>query len=63
MNVEFNSDGLLGKAYPVERIPGKFPISVLGDSFTSVEAVVQEKKISQEFGERIYLVKSRRELK
>ncbi len=62
MHVEVNSDGLLGKAYPVERIPGKFRIAVLGDSFTSGEAVVPEKNL-QEFGKITYPVKSRRELK
>jgi lysophospholipase L1-like esterase len=46
MHVEVNSDGLLGKAYPIERIPGKFRIAVLGDSFTSGEAVVPEKKFA-----------------
>jgi hypothetical protein len=46
MHVEVNADGLLGKAYPVERISGKFRIAVLGDSFTSGEAVVPEKKFA-----------------
>ena len=44
MHVEVNADGLLGKAYPVKRIPGKFRIAVLGDSFTSAEAAVPDKK-------------------
>ena len=44
MHVEVNADGLLGKAYPVKRIPGKFRIAVLGDSFTSAEAAAQDKK-------------------
>jgi hypothetical protein len=44
MHVEVNSDGLLGKAYPVKRIPGKFRIAVLGDSFTSAEAAAPDKK-------------------
>ena len=44
MHVEVNADGLLGKAYPVKRIPGKFRIAVLGDSFTSAEAAAPDKK-------------------
>jgi len=44
MHVEVNADGLLGKAYPVMRIPGKFRIAVLGDSFTSAEAAAPDKK-------------------
>ena len=44
MHVEVNADGLLGKAYPVKRISGKFRIAVLGDSFTSAEAAVPDKK-------------------
>jgi lysophospholipase L1-like esterase len=46
MHVEVNADGLLGKAYPVKRIPGKFRIAVLGDSFTSAEAAVPDKKFA-----------------
>ena len=44
MYVEVNADGLLGKAYPVKRVPGKLRIAVLGDSFTSGEAVAPDKK-------------------
>jgi hypothetical protein len=44
MYVEVNSDGLLGKAYPVNRVPGKFRIALLGDSFTAGEVVIPEKK-------------------
>ena len=39
MHVEVNADGLLGKAYPINRVPGKYRIALLGDSFTSAEAV------------------------
>ena len=46
MHVEVNSDGLLGKVYPVKRIPGKFRIALLGDSFTSAEAAVPDKKFA-----------------
>ena len=46
MFIKINADGLLGKPYPVRRIPGKLRIAVLGDSFTSGEAVVPEKKFS-----------------
>jgi hypothetical protein len=46
MHVEVNSDGLLGKAYPVKRIPGKFRIALLGDSFTSAEAAAPDKKFA-----------------
>lgn len=46
MHVEVNADGLLGKAYPVKRIPGKLRIAVLGDSFTSAEAVIPAKNFS-----------------
>jgi lysophospholipase L1-like esterase len=46
MHVEVNADGLLGKAYPVKRIPGKFRIAVLGDSFTSAEAAAPDKKFT-----------------
>ena len=46
MHVEVNADGLLGKAYPVNRVPGNFRIALLGDSFTSAEAVSAEKKFA-----------------
>ena len=46
MYVEVNDDGILGKAYPVNRVPGKFRIALLGDSFTSAEAVTPKKKFS-----------------
>ena len=46
MYVEINSDGLLGKAYPVNRVPGKFRIALLGDSFTAGEAIIPEKKFA-----------------
>jgi hypothetical protein len=46
MHVEVNADGLLGKAYPVKRIPGKFRIALLGDSFTSAEAAAPDKKFA-----------------
>ncbi len=34
-----NSDGLLDKEYPLERVPGTFRVAVLGDSFTAGEEV------------------------
>ena len=46
MHIEINADGLLGKAYPVNRTPGKYRIALLGDSFTSGEAVDTESKFS-----------------
>jgi hypothetical protein len=46
MHVEVNADGLLGKVYPVKRIPDKLRIAVLGDSFTSAEAVASGKKFT-----------------
>ena len=46
MHVEVNGDGLLGKPYPKERSNGKFRIALLGDSFTSAEAVKQEEKFA-----------------
>ena len=46
MYIEVNADGLLGKAYPVKRIPGKYRIALLGDSLTSGEAVDPEIKFS-----------------
>jgi len=46
MYIEINSDGLLGKPYPTARTPGKLRVAVLGDSFTSGEAVSPEKKFS-----------------
>ena len=49
MYVEINSDGLLVKAYPVNRVPGKFRIALLGDSFTAGAAIIPEKNL-REFG-------------
>ena len=46
MYIEVNADGLLGKAYPVKRISGKYRIALLGDSLTSGEAVDPEIKFS-----------------
>ena len=46
MHIEINADGLLGKAYPVNRVPGKYRIALLGDSFTSGEAVDPENKFA-----------------
>jgi lysophospholipase L1-like esterase len=46
MYVEVNTDGLLGKPYPVPRTPGKLRVAVLGDSFTSGEAVSPDKKFA-----------------
>ena len=46
MHIKVNADGLLGKAYPVNRVPGKYRIALLGDSFTSGEAVDPESKFS-----------------
>jgi len=46
MHIEVNSDGLLGKPYPEERVNGKFRIALLGDSFTSAEAVKPEEKFA-----------------
>jgi len=46
MHVQVNADGLLGKAYPVNRVPGKYRIALLGDSFTSAEAVDPEIKFA-----------------
>ena len=46
MYIEINSDGLLGKAYPVNRVPGKFRIALLGDSFAAGEAIIPEKKFA-----------------
>ena len=42
MHIEVNADGLLGKAYPVNRVQGQYRIALLGDSFTSGEAVDAE---------------------
>ena len=46
MYVEVNADGLLGKSYPIARTPEKLRVAVLGDSFTSGEAVPPEKKFA-----------------
>ena len=46
MHVKVNSEGLLGKLYPTERLNGKFRIALLGDSFTSAEAVKPEEKFA-----------------
>ena len=46
MHTEVNADGLLGKAYSVNRVPGKYRIALLGDSFTSGEAVDPESKFA-----------------
>ena len=46
MHIEVNADGLLGKTYPVNRVPGKYRIAVLGDSYTSGEAVDPESKFT-----------------
>jgi len=46
MHIEVNADGLLGKAYPINRVPGKYRIALLGDSFTSGEAVDPESKFA-----------------
>ena len=46
MHIEVNADGLLGKAYPVNRFSGKYRIALLGDSFTSGEAVNPESKFA-----------------
>ena len=46
MHIEINADGLLGKTYPVNRVPGKYRIAVLGDSHTSGEAVDPESKFA-----------------
>ena len=61
MHVEVNSDGLLGKPYPKERVNGKFRIALLGDSFTSAEAVKQEEKFAG-IWEKILSSKSEREV-
>jgi lysophospholipase L1-like esterase len=44
--IEVNADGLLGKLYPIARTPGKLRLAVLGDSFTSGEAVAPDKKFA-----------------
>ena len=46
MYVEVNADGLLGKSYPIDRTPGKLRVAVLGDSFTSGEAIPPDKKFA-----------------
>jgi len=46
MHIEVNADGLLGKSYPVNRVPRKYRIALLGDSLTSGEAVDPEIKFS-----------------
>ena len=46
MHINVNADGLLGKAYSVNRVPGKYRIALLGDSFTSGEAVDPESKFA-----------------
>tara|TARA_Y100001960_G_scaffold102587_1_gene110458 strand:- start:280 stop:1446 length:1167 start_codon:yes stop_codon:yes gene_type:complete len=46
MHVEVNAEGLLGKPYPIERLKGKYRIALLGDSFTSAEAVKPEEKFA-----------------
>lgn len=46
MHIEVNADGLLGKAYSVNRVSGKYRIALLGDSFTSGEAVDPESKFA-----------------
>jgi len=46
MHIEVNADGLLGKAYPISRVPGKYRIALLGDSFTSGEAVDPDSKFA-----------------
>jgi lysophospholipase L1-like esterase len=46
MYIEVNSDGLLGKPYTINRVPGNLRIAVLGDSFTSGEAVSPDKKFT-----------------
>jgi len=46
MHIEVNADGLLGKAYSVNRAPEKYRIALLGDSFTSGEAVDPESKFA-----------------
>jgi len=46
MHTEVNADGLLGKAYSVNRVPGKYRIALLGDSFTSGEAIDPESKFA-----------------
>lgn len=46
MYIEVNADGLLGKPYHTARTPGKLRVAVLGDSFTSGEAVSPEKKFT-----------------
>jgi hypothetical protein len=46
MYIEVNSDGLLGKPYTITRVPGNLRIAVLGDSFTSGEAVSPDKKFT-----------------
>tara|TARA_Y100000588_G_scaffold299172_1_gene320410 strand:- start:112 stop:1137 length:1026 start_codon:yes stop_codon:yes gene_type:complete len=61
MHVEVNSDGLLGKPYPKERLNGKFRIALLGDSFTSAEAIKQEEKFAG-IWEKILSIKSDREV-
>jgi len=44
--IEINADGLLGKSYPVKRQPEIKRIAILGDSFTSGEAVTPDKKFT-----------------
>ena len=46
MHIEVNADGLLGKTYPVNRVMGKYRIALLGDSYTSGEAVDPESKFA-----------------
>ena len=53
MYVEVNADGLLGKPYSIKRIPGIKRVAVLGDSFTSGEAVTPDKKFTGQWESKL----------
>ncbi|MFQ5672911.1 MAG: SGNH/GDSL hydrolase family protein [Nitrospinales bacterium] len=51
--IKVNSDGLVDKDYPVDRVPGKLRIAVLGDSFAAAEEIEPGKKFHDLWEERL----------
>lgn len=51
--IKVNSDGLVDKDYPVERVPGTLRIAVLGDSFAAAEEIAPGKKFHDLWEKRL----------
>ncbi len=51
--LNINSDGMIDKGYPVERVPGTLRVAVLGDSFTAGEEMAMGKRFHEIWEERL----------